>query len=603
MTSRSGARPATALALLALGLAGCSATTETVGTPGGGSTSIIPADRRTVWSPGIPGGIPVRSTVCATVTPAYAAAHGVVAFGTDGSGNAQPAIQYGIDSCPSGQVVYLPAGTYRLNSGLNMASGVVLRGAGATLSKLRLYNANDWVIGMMPGWPTWVAPKAITADAAKGATSVQVDTVTGLAVGNIVGIDQLDDTSYVYGGGLQYFKRVAGSTDYGPSSTGARSVGQFVEITGINGTTVSFSPELHLGRQASRTAQLWKVPAVLAWAGVEDLYVTGGTSGNIYMQDCAYCWVKNVESDGTSPGGADGTNGPGNGMTGDHIFMARTFRCVVRDNYVHHARSIVEGGGAYGISFANYSSDNLIENNIVNWLNKPLTMRASGGGNVIAYNYIDNAWTHNMSSMQETTIDMGHASFAHMELVEGNHAAQIATDIVWGNQGWMTIFRNRASGVQSRGGENDSVASIDFEAKAIGMNVVGNVLGTAGVGQVYEVHSDPPGRGQPTVWRIGNDATGGNGGNDQSAYEPYPFVPTYGGFPTTGYTLLRTANWDNVRNQIDADPGVPLPNSLYLTAKPAFFGSNPWPWVDPNGTTKVYVLPAKQRFDAGTPVR
>ena len=24
-------------------------------------------------------------------------------------------------------------------------------------------------------------------------------------------------------------------------------------------------------------------------------------------------------------------------------------------------------------------------------------------------------------------------------------------------------------------------------------------------------------------------------------------------------------------------------NSLYLTQKPAFFGSNPWPWVDPVG--------------------
>ena len=31
--------------------------------------------------------------------------------------------------------------------------------------------------------------------------------------------------------------------------------------------------------------------------------------------------------------------------------------------------------------------------------------------------------------------------------------------------------------------------------------------------------------------------------------------------------------------------------------KPAFFGSNPWPWVDPN-TGAVQTLPAKARFDA-----
>jgi hypothetical protein len=36
---------------------------------------------------------------------------------------------------------------------------------------------------------------------------------------------------------------------------------------------------------------------------------------------------------------------------------------------------------------------------------------------------------------------------------------------------------------------------------------------------------------------------------------------------------------------------VAIPNSFYLSSKPAFFGSYPWPWVDPTtGTT--YTLPA-----------
>ena len=38
-----------------------------------------------------------------------------------------------------------------------------------------------------------------------------------------------------------------------------------------------------------------------------------------------------------------------------------------------------------------------------------------------------------------------------------------------------------------------------------------------------------------------------------------------------------------------------IPNSFYLTSKPAFFGSNQWPWVNPtNGTT--YILPAMYCF-------
>ena len=66
---------------------------------------IIPADRRTAWNPGIPGGIPSRTTICATVD---AAAYG------DGSTDATAAIQSAIDGCPERQVVLLPAGTYRL---------------------------------------------------------------------------------------------------------------------------------------------------------------------------------------------------------------------------------------------------------------------------------------------------------------------------------------------------------------------------------------------------------------------------------------------------------------------------------------------------------
>ena len=44
-----------------------------------------------------------------------------------------------------------------------------------------------------------------------------------------------------------------------------------------------------------------------------------------------------------------------------------------------------------------------------------------------------------------------------------------------------------------------------------------------------------------------------------------------------------------------------LPDSLYLSSKPAFFGTNRWPWVDPVGTTKLYTLPAKARWDSGNP--
>jgi hypothetical protein len=68
-------------------------------------------------------------------------------------------------------------------------------------------------------------------------------------------------------------------------------------------------------------------------------------------------------------------------------------------------------------------------------------------------------------------------------------------------------------------------------------------------------------------------------------------------------SVLRHGNVDYLTNTVNWDPTITnhtLPNSLYLTQKPAFFGNNPWPWVDP--TAGAYTLPAKARYDAGTPL-
>src|SRR4029077_1314802 len=70
-------------------------------------------------------------------------------------------------------------------------------------------------------------------------------------------------------------------------------------------------------------------------------------------------------------------------------------------------------------------------------------------------------------------------------------------------------------------------------------------------------------------------------------------------------TLL--VHWENLTPQV-------LPDSLYLTAKPSFFGNNlsrtatpsccghsRWPWVGPSVVTPFYTLPARARFDASNP--
>ncbi|HEX9487763.1 MAG TPA: glycosyl hydrolase family 28-related protein, partial [Gemmatimonadales bacterium] len=85
-----------------------------------GTKGLIPPERITVWNPGVPGGIPVRTTVCATIS---ASTYG------NGTTDAAAAINSALAACPSGQVVMLPAGTYLVKSPIQLfKSNVVLRG-------------------------------------------------------------------------------------------------------------------------------------------------------------------------------------------------------------------------------------------------------------------------------------------------------------------------------------------------------------------------------------------------------------------------------------------------------------------------------------------
>src|SRR5205085_12112988 len=95
----------------------------------------------------------------------------------------------------------------------------------------------------------------------------------------------------------------------------------------------------------------------------------------------------------------------------------------------------------------------------------------------------------------------------------------------------------------------------------------------------YPWHDDPV-----PIWRLGqsNEAT--------------PQIATYD--PQIAATLIRDGNFDYATNTVkwDRTPQT-IPNSLYLTSKPAFFGHCAWPWIDPLALAKVNVLPARARFD------
>src|SRR5437667_8667138 len=128
-------------------------------------SGILDPSRAIDWTQsGIPGGIPNRTTICATIN---AATYG------NGASDATAGIQAALNSCPANQVVSLSSGTFRINSGLRIPSNKVLRGAGPAQTILDLHGLTTGAINFGAGsQPSAGISNAITGGAAKGSTSI-----------------------------------------------------------------------------------------------------------------------------------------------------------------------------------------------------------------------------------------------------------------------------------------------------------------------------------------------------------------------------------------------------------------------------------------------
>jgi hypothetical protein len=534
--------------------------------------TLIPPERLTVWDPGIPGGIPVRTTTCSNVE--------ATAYG-DGAQDATAPIQAAVDACPVGQVVQLSAGNFKITRPLQIRKSIVLRGRGPAQTRLKIpvgTPANLITVGTQ--WFKFTQSTNLGSDAVKGNRVAVLSKDPGLVAGELVVIDQVTDPNITEWS----VKSPPGHPSRSWFTRPDRPVGQVMEIHSVSGNTVTFTTPFHIDFHTAQAAQLSRfssaengpvLPSV-RYAGVEDLYVHGGSrgQGNIWLAGAAYSWIKNVESDFH-----DGVS----------IAIIGSFRCVVRDSYLHSTQTPTPGGGGYGFSFSWYSADNLVENNISWNMNKVMVMRASGGGNVIAYNYMEDSWISYSPGWVEVGLNASHMTTPHHELFEGNESFNFDGDNTWGNAVYITVFRNHLTG------KRRSIAPLHLtdaqSRRAIGLmeghkwySFVGNVLGMPDQGSGYIYESSFPWRDKPiSMWRLGYNP------------ENWEAPPD----PNVTGTVIREGNFDFATNRVHwTNAPRPLPASLYLKAKPAFFGDDPWPWVVPDGASKLFALPARARFDA-----
>jgi hypothetical protein len=374
-----------------------------------------------------------------------------------------------------------------------------------------------------------------------------------------------------------------------------RPTNEIKEIASVSGNTITFTSPLTIGYRMSHTAQLTRyTPAVgpgvqVTNAGVENLTMVGAADGSLRFESAAYSWAKAIEV---------------TQWQGEGVAIENSFRIEVRDSYIHTGSQPTPGGGGYAISLADGSSEVLIENNIMIDTNKVMVVRSSGAGSVVGYNYADDGWISYNSAWMEHGINGSHMAGSHHMLFEGNYSQNYDSDRTHGNAIYHTVFRNVLAGQRrdfpTAGTQNLRAGAATYESWW--HSFVGNILGISG-GMSGWVYNDPA----MACDANGNNCLGNNGvyatngtiwrlGYSDGNWNMYPD-------PVVLATVIRDGNYDFLTNSQrwhNTPGGFAIPNSMYRTSKPAFFGSNPWPWSDPT-TGAIYTLPAKARYDAGAP--
>ncbi|OFZ20435.1 MAG: hypothetical protein A2X94_10490 [Bdellovibrionales bacterium GWB1_55_8] len=538
------------------------------------ATYVLPLSRTVIWTGnvGVVGDIPSRTTACKTLSPS--------------GGDDTSLIQGAITNCPPGQVVMLNAGTFKISSPITVKSNITLRGAGmgSTIIQGVSGMSGRYLVGMGAG--SLGASVNISGGLSKGSTHITTSSAHGWKAGDVILIDQLNDPNAnppVSNIGNN------GTCGWCGRSSGSRSSGQSVKVTGVpTSTTATLEIPLYWNYKPALTPQGTRLLGLTTMAGIENLTVdntfSGGSaqnsSGTILLSGTSNCWVLNTEVIGS--------------YQSSLLLNRGVYRNTIRGCRFHKGIPVTAGDGsasyaqsrAYGINSSLYSSGNLIENNRFYHLSAGLMTSGPFSGNVISYNHISDLYL-SAPSFNAYAISF-HGGHAFMNLIEGNYIdSRVASDHVWGTKSHITLFRNKIAVAPDRTG---GAWDIDVQFRSTYFNALGNILGR-GIEGVYSLaNSDSR---SPAIYRFGynGDGDGTSAGND----------------PDVLNTVLRRQNWDSVHNSTVLNDNLDstlnstdavLPASLYLTGKPSWWGSIPWPPIGPD-VSPMY--PAAPAIGEGTP--
>lgn len=522
------------------------------------------------------------------------------------------AINSAISTCPAGQKIVLAKGAYSFSSSIIMKSGVTLVGGNpaaypggtATTDTILTFTGSSGN-GCIQFLGPYVDPSTpassyltanITGGLSQGSKRVTLSSnpiTIGFAVGDLIGLDQLNDPSIP----VTNTDETNSVVMFLSRLNGTRCQGQFVFITAITSTTVDISHPISMGNYVtSLSPQIWRLgnaASVIQNAGLEDLTCiqqapAGVDQYCVYWQGCANCWAKNCS-----------IQLPQN----YHFRSLECCRIEIRHCLMQFQST--GGGGAYtSQSYSmniTYTSFSLLEDNISNMVTTSIATWGGGNcGNVFAYNYATNN-RYDQSQFWQIE-NMGcHGAHPHMNLFEGNFGTVNYFDDIHGSNSHLTSFRNRLYGRginPFQGSLPGSPTTSDTFPIVMELNChfhtcVGNVLGTTGYHHRYQDNSGIAGGASDFIYVTGyNGARDGSGSSWTDAQ--------------VNATLIKLGNWNAVDQGINSSESLgtqTLSPSWFYTSQPAWWPTSlPWPWVDVSNPTvdPLVSMPAGYRFQNHT---
>jgi len=545
------------------------------------ASPLLPADRLYPWTPGVnvgvPGGIVPRNTLCATIDAAT--------YGT-GAVDASAALLAAINACPAGQVVFIPAGTYRLDAPVDRItkSSVTIRGAGPGQTILRANRAGMRMMWLGNGGDRPTTGLPITAGSMKDSATFTIADTTAVAIGGFVRLEQ-DNPPYVISAGSP--------------TTDTKVMSVIARVTDKTATTITVSPPLPFDLVTAPTLIPYSVPPMVS-TGIEDLtFDATGALAAFQWEHAWGCWVRNIEV----------KNSPSRQM-----ILAGFVNGEIRASYFH---DVVGGGPDHeGITLTTDDHFNLIEDNISYYGGFPAIVIGDGPGNchgnVIAYNFAYGVDTRD-PDFAAGDISVNHGPHNAMNLVEGNVSSGFVSDGYHGSSSHGVVFRNWFTATHPTATQN--LIAINLGRWSTYFSVVGNVLG---ISRFPANGLFMPEMGfsyaEPVIYKIGYPDLGNNGFD--GTWGSLNGAPDYRQQFAAGRnmkeidlyvkgTLIRHGNYDHARDDVEWDPGIAnhtLPPSLYRTAAPdGWPAALPWPAIGPDRAPMTGGNPAYLRFKAANP--